>query len=103
MLKYECAALFCWTFGNILFQKGLSVSLPCEGTVTNADCSSCWEENSHVRFPLSNLWCNWCIRCRCEHTVTGVVSHNIGVEVVAPEKLLQALLGHGGLRSQSSF
>lgn len=27
------------------------------------------------------------------------MSHDVGVEVVAAQKLLQTLLGHGGLRS----
>lgn len=35
-----------------------------------------------------------------ERTETGVVSHNVAVEVVTAQKLLQALPGHCGLRSQ---
>lgn len=34
-----------------------------------------------------------------ERTETGVVSHNVAVEVVTAQKLLQALPGHCGLRS----
>lgn len=91
---------FFFYFANILVQQGLSISFPCKGTITNAD-SSVLGRKKHKDLVL--LFYGPGVTGAFgvgERTETAVMPHNVTFQVVASQKLLQALPGHGGLRSQ---
>lgn len=95
-----CSFVFVlFDFSNILFQHWLSISFPSKGTITNADSSVLGRKKAQ---DLVFLFYESCVTGAFgvgERTETAVMLHNVTFQVVTSQKLLQALPGHGGLRS----
>lgn len=87
--KWICHFIYFYflDFGHILLQQGFIVSVPGEGSVTNADSGAFGRKQNQVSFPaLKTSGATTAVRL--ERTETAVVLHDVTVEVVAAQELL---------------